>query len=155
MRHLPIAAVLALLAAAAPARAAEQPAEDHAGLPQKVIALGDRIVKPLKLTMSTEDLLVFQNDSGRVLKITFLEPDDVAAKVSCRQITRLSENESVIPGALFRHRGDDLIALVAPSARVSVCGLAPGHYVYTVTSPDVTPPNVTEELGEKGEIVVQ
>jgi hypothetical protein len=145
-----------LLAPAAPTLVAAEEAEDHAAHPQKVIAIGESRIVPDRLRMSTGDVLTFQNHSGQILRITFLEPADLRDKVKCRQIERLSENEALVPGALFKRRGDRVVGLIAPGAFVSVCSLAPGRYTYTTSvarGAGVGAPG--EPLGQKGEIIVE
>ena len=143
--------VLAFAALCIPAlvRAEE---ENHADRPQKVISLGQSRVVPSKLTMGTGDVVAFQNYSGKVLQVTFLEPANVAQKVQCKQIERVSENEAMTPGALFKRRGDQVVGLIAPNAFVSICGLSPGRYVFSVAP---FTPQARDQLGQKGEIVVE
>lgn len=147
--------LVALLALAAPSFAEEGP-ESHAERPQKVVALGAARISPVQLTMGTGDVLTFQNFSGKVLKVTFLEPKNLAEHVKCSQVKRISENEAVVAGALFQRQGDEVVGYVAPGAFVSVCSLSPGRYVYTV-APVATTGAVaaTDDLGQKGEINVQ
>jgi len=149
------ALLVALVAVAVPAFAEEGPGS-HADHPQKVVSIGASRISPVELKMGTGDVLSFQNFSGSILKITFLEPKDLASHVKCSQVKRISPNEAVVAGALFQRQGDEVVGYVAPGAFVSVCSLQPGRYVYTV-APIATTGGTPggDDLGQKGEIVVE
>lgn len=134
----------------APLARAEE--ENHGDRPQKVVSLGQTRIVPDRLTMGTGDVLAFQNYAGKVLQVTFLEPANVGEKVQCKQIQRVSENEAMTPGALFKRRGTQVTGLIAPNAFVSICGLSPGRYVYAVAPFGA---QTRDQLGQKGEIVVE
>ncbi|MGH7895656.1 MAG: hypothetical protein ACREQL_13375 [Candidatus Binatia bacterium] len=144
--------LIALLAAPMLVRAEGEVAENHTDRPQKVIALGETRIVPSKLAMSASDVLAFQNYSSKVLQVTFLEPPNVGQKVQCKQIQRVSATEAMTPGAVFKRRGEQVIALIAPNAFVSVCGLSPGRYVFSMAP---FAPQIPDQLGQKGEIVVE
>lgn len=154
MSRGPIATLLTvLLVTAGVALAENAPAESHDDHPQKVVSLGASRISPTRLNMSTGDVLAFQNYSPNVLQITFLEPARLGEKVQCKQIERVAQDAAITPGALFKRRGDQVIALIAPGAFVSVCGLPAGNYVYSVAP--FTPQVAGERQGQKGQIVVQ
>jgi hypothetical protein len=73
--------------------------------------------------------------------------------VQCKQIERVAQDAAITPGALFRRRGDQVTALIAPGAFVSVCGLPKGDYVYSVAP--FTPQFAGERQGQRGQIVVE
>jgi hypothetical protein len=154
MSRGPIATLLTvLLLTAGVALAEDAPAESHDDRPQKVISLGASRISPIRLVMSTSDVLAFQNYSATIMQVTFLEPRDLAGKVQCKQIDRVTENEALTPGARFRRRGDQVIALISPGAFVSVCGLPAGNYVYTAAP--FTPQQRGDRAGQRGQIVVE
>jgi len=154
MTRGPVAALLlALFLTVGVALGADEIPESHDDRPQKVISLGASRISPTRLTMDTGDVLAFQNYSPKVLQVIFLEPPGLAGKVQCKQIERVAEDAAITPGALFKRRGDQVVALIAPGAFVSVCGLPRGNYVYSVAP--FTPQQAGERQGEKGQIVVQ
>jgi hypothetical protein len=154
MSRRPVATLLlALLLTGGVALAEDETPESHADRPQKVISLGASRISPTRLTMSTGDVLAFQNYTASVLQVVFLEPRDLAGKVQCKQIERVAQDAAITPGALFRRRGDQVTALIAPGAFVSVCGLPKGDYVYSVAP--FTPQFAGERQGQRGQIVVE
>ncbi len=155
MSRGPIAALLTVLLATAGVALAETapPAESHDDHPQKVISLGASRISPTRLTMSTSDVLAFQNYSANIMQVIFLEPRDLAGKVQCKQIERVAPDAAVTPGALFKRRGDQVVALIAPGAFVSVCGLPRGNYVFSAAP--FTPQMAGERQGQRGQIVVE
>jgi hypothetical protein len=154
MSRGPIAALLTVLIATAGVALAETaPAESHDDHPQKVISLGASRISPTRLTMSTGDVLAFQNYTANIMQVIFLEPPRLGQTVQCKQIERVAEDAAITPGALFKRRGDQVVALIAPGAFVSVCGLPRGNYVFSAAP--FTPQMAGERLGQRGQIVVE
>jgi hypothetical protein len=150
-------ALVTLLAAAALPAGAE---EDHAGRPQKIVTIGQTRLAPNTLRMKADEVLTMQNHSQRMMRVVFTEPKDLADRVKCAEVKRVSEDEAMVAGSVFRRRGDQVVGLIAPGAFVSVCSLAPGTYTFRAVPADASAPPDDDRAGSgtggmSGEIVVE
>jgi hypothetical protein len=105
--------------------------------------------------MGTGDVLSFQNLSGQMMQLTFIEPKNVAQKTTCQLLKRVSPTEAIAPGAVFQQQGNQVTALIAPGMFVSVCSLEPGFYAYTSSPAVGAAIDNDATLGMKGTIVVK
>jgi hypothetical protein len=152
VRSLVVSACLTLAVAAMPARAAEDAAA-HTKHKSQTITLGENLIIPSDTTMAADEVLVFQNQSLDLLRVSFLPPPDLKANVRCDWATQ--DKEKRPPWGLFQFEGDRLVGHIPPGRFASVCSFAPGTYSFVVRN-EIDELNVTPAtLDIKGTLTVK
>ena len=111
--------------------------EDAAGrvaAAQRIIMRDDDVISPSALTMSRSDVLEFENDSGKFMRLVFVEPEDQREKVRCHLVNRTSARPDETPRLVLDwDAGTRLTTIIPPGRFASVCSLAPGRYAFVAT----------------------
>lgn len=153
VRSLILTVCLSLVVAAAPARADED-ANAHTKHKSQTINIGDDAIIPSDLTMSADDVLVFQNQSFNLMRVTFIPPPDLKANVRCGWMTQ--DESKRPPWSLFSYEGDRLVGLIPPGRFASVCSFQPGSYSFLVRKEMVYGGDATPgTLDRKGSLTVK
>ena len=127
-----------------------------AGSARTIVLQGEDRLSPSTLTMTAGDVLEFENDSGELMRLTFVEPRDQDDKIHCYLSDHTSARSDQTPWLRFdRGFGRRLTATLPPGKFASVCSLAPGQYTFVTTPIPRDPRGVLDPLGVKGTITVQ
>ena len=153
MRKRTMMVIVALSAAMVSGIPAASGDVDHGA--DRRIVMRDDLVSPSALTMSRNETLEFENDSGQFIRLIFVEPRDQTDKIRCYP----NDHTVVGPGGarstLFEWGpGRRLTATIPPGKAVSACALLPGQYVF-VTTRLSRAVRADDWLGTKGTITVQ
>ena len=150
--------VIGSLALALGAGIAFAPEDMHGGavVAHKIMLVDDELISPSALTMNRDDVLEFENYSGHVMLLIFVEPRDQADKIRCH----LTDAEGADPSRARWLRfgwtpGQRLTATIPPGRFASVCSLAPGQYAFVARQLSGVLPRLDAALGTKGIITVQ
>jgi len=135
---------------------ASEKVDGNAGTPRWLVMRDDDLITPSALTMNHDDVLEFENASGRFMTLVFVEPQDQADKIRCYPIDHTMARPDQTPWVLFdwgpRRR---LTATMPPGKFASACSLAPGQYTYVAKRVSRDPRGAGDSLGTKGTITVQ
>lgn len=129
VRSLVLSACLSLVVAAVPVRADEDAAA-HTKHKTVTITLGENLIIPSDTTMSADAVLMFQNQSLDLLRVTFIPPPDLKDKIRCGWATQDAAKRP--PWGLFQFEGDRLVGHIPPGRFASLCSFAPGSYAFLV-----------------------
>jgi len=120
-----------------------------------VVRDGD-LISPSALTMSADDVLEFENDSGQFMKLVFVEPREQIDKIRCYPIDHTTARPDQAPWLLFDWGpGHRLTATIPPGKFASACSLVPGRYAFVTTRVSRDPRAVDDAIGAKATITVQ
>lgn len=123
---------------------------------RKLIMRDDELISPSALTMSHDDVLELDNESSRLMKLIFVEPQDQTDKIRCFPIDHTIARPYEAPGLLFDWGpGRRLTATMPPGKFASACSLAPGQYTFVAKRVSRDPHGGENSLGTKGTITVQ
>jgi len=123
---------------------------------RKVVMRDDDVVSPSALIMSRNDVLEFENDSGRLLRLVFVEPKEQTDKIRCYPIDHTIARPDQMPWMVFDWgSGRRLTATMPPGKFASACSLAPGQYAFVTMRVSRDPRGSDYSLGTKGTITVQ
>jgi hypothetical protein len=113
---------------------------------RKIVIRDDELISSSTLTMSQDDVLEFENDSGHFMRLVFVEPKDQTDKIRCYPIDLTIARPDQKPWRT---------ATIPPGTFASACSLAPGQYAFVAAriSPDRR--GAEDSLGTKGTITVQ
>ena len=131
--------------------------EDRArGGTRKIVVWGDDRISPSTITMNCADVLAFENDSGQVMRLVFVEPRDQSEKIRCAPADHTLARPDQTPWLLFDWGpGRQLTATMRPGTFPSTCSLAPGEYAFVAKPIHRDPRAAEDSLGTKGTITVQ
>ncbi|TMB23660.1 MAG: hypothetical protein E6J71_03215 [Deltaproteobacteria bacterium] len=150
--------VVMMLAAAVTSgiTAASENMDGRVAAAKKIVVRDDDSINPSALTMSHDDVLEFENDSGQFMRLVFVEPQDQTDKIRCYPIGHTVGRPDQAPWLLFDWGpGRRLRATIAPGKFASACTLAPGRYAFVARRVNRDPRGVEDSLGTKGTITVQ
>ncbi len=126
------------------------------GARRQVVMRDDDLISPSALTMSRNEVLEFENESGEFMRLTFVEPQDQIDKIRCYPIDHTIARPDRIPWMLFDwDPGQRLTATIPPGKFASACSLAPGQYAFVATRVSRDLRGADHALGTKGTITVQ
>jgi len=149
---------LAMVAAAVTSAiaSASDDVERRAGSARTIVMQqGDRVT-PSTLTMNRTDVLEFENDSGEIMRLVFVDPPDQADKIRCYLTDHTIARPDQTPWLLFDWGpGQRLTATIPPGKFASACSLAPGQYAFVTKRVNRDTRDVLDALGTKGTITVQ
>jgi len=149
-----VAAVLVLAAGPGPTAVA---ADDAAGVRARTIVIldADRI-SPSELTMDPGDVLAFQNDSGQLMQVAFVEPREQMDKIRCYLKDHTNPPPDATPWLVF-YWGEErqLTATIPPGTFASACTLAPGRYAFVMQQVSRDPRAMHVSREAKGAISVK
>jgi hypothetical protein len=144
-----------MLGAAAIASAVASASADEGGVRMIVMLDVDRIT-PSALTMKAGEVLAFQNYSGDLMKVVFVEPAEQADKIRCQLKNHASPRPDEAPWLVFDWGpGRQLTATIPPGRFASACTLEPGRYAFVTQPASRDPRVVTDSLGTKVTIAVE
>ena len=130
--------------------------DGRAGTARKLVMRDNELITPSALTMKHDDVLEFENASGRFMTLVFVEPRDQADKIRCYPIDHTMARPDQVPGVLFDWGpGRRLTATMPPGKFASACSLAPGKYTFVAKRVSGDPRGTGDSLGTKGTITVQ
>src|SRR5206468_2675060 len=91
--------VLMMLAAAVTSgmASASDEMEGRGRSARKIVMHDDELISPSALTMNRDDVLEFENDSGQLMRLVFVEPEDQREKVRCHLVNRTSARPDETP----------------------------------------------------------
>jgi hypothetical protein len=123
---------------------------------RKIVVLNDAVVRPSALTMEKDDVLEFENASGQVMTLVFVEPTDQETKIRCYLTDHTIARPDQSPWLLFSWGpGRHLTATIPPGRFASQCSLAPGRYAFVTRHVERDPRGAEASLGTKGTITVE
>jgi len=121
-----------------------------------IVLQGQDQITPSALTMTAGDVLEFENDSGELMRLIFVEPPDQDDNIHCYLADHTIARPDEMPWLLFdRDPGRRLTATIPPGKFASVCSLAPGQYTFVTVPVPRDSSDVLESLGIKGTITVE
>ena len=95
-------AIAAMMLAVAVASGIASASEDgRVAAARKLIMRDDELISPSALTMSHDDVLELDNESSRLMKLIFVEPQDQTDKIRCYPIDHTIARPYQAPGLLF------------------------------------------------------
>src|SRR5438034_3109398 len=95
-------AIAAMMLAVAVASGIASASEDgRVAAARKLIMRDDELISPSALTMSHDDVLELDNESSRLMKLIFVEPQDQTDKIRCFPIDHTIARPYEAPGLLF------------------------------------------------------
>ena len=150
--------VLMMLAAAVASgmASASEELEGRVRTARKIVMHDDDLISPSALTMNRDDVLEFENDSGKFMRLVFVEPEDQREKVRCQLVDRTIARPGQTPRLVLDWgAGQRLTAIIPPGRFASACSLAPGRYVFVARRVSRDPRGGEDSLGTKGTITVQ
>ena len=150
--------VLMMLAAAVASgmASASEELEGRVRTARKIVMHDDDLISPSALTMNRDDVLEFENDSGKFMRLVFVEPEDQREKVRCHLVNRTSARPDETPRLVLDwDAGKRLTTIIPPGRFASVCSLAPGRYAFVARRVSRDPRGGEDSLGTKGTITVQ
>jgi hypothetical protein len=128
---------------------------DRAAARRIVLRDGD-LISPSALTMSRNEVLEFENDSGQFMRLVFVEPEDQTDRIRCYPTDHAIARPRDMPWTLFEWApGRRLSATIPPGKFASTCSLVPGQYAFVATRVSRDPRGADHSLGTKGTIRVQ
>lgn len=120
-----------------------------------VLQDADRVT-PSALTMTAGDVLEFENDSGQLMRLIFVEPPEQDGNIRCYLADHTIARPDQMPWLLFdRGFGQRLTATIPPGKFPSVCSLAPGQYTFITMPIPRDPRGVGNPLGTKSTVTVE
>ena len=123
---------------------------------QKIVMRDDDLIRPSALTMSHNEVLEFENDSGQFLRLIFVEPQDQTDRIRCYPTAHTIARPDRAPGMLFDWgAGRRLTATLPPGKFANACSLVPGQYAFVATRISRDRRGAEDSLGTKGTITVQ
>jgi len=123
---------------------------------RKIVMHDDELISPSALTMNRDDVLEFENDSGQLMRLVFVEPEDQREKVRCHLVNRTSARPDETPRVVLDwDAGTRLTTIIPPGRFASVCSLAPGRYAFVARRVSRDPRGGEDSLGTKGTITVE
>jgi len=123
---------------------------------RKIVMHDDELISPSALTMNRDDVLEFENDSGQLMRLVFVEPEDQREKVRCHLVNRTSARPDETPRLVLDwDAGTRLTTIIPPGRFASVCSLAPGRYAFVARRVSRDPRGGEDSLGTKGTITVE
>lgn len=135
---------------------ASEGVDGRAAATQKIVMLNREVVQPSALTMEQDDVLEFENDSGQVMTLIFVEPADQETKIRCYLTDHTIARPDQSPWLLFGWGPDRrLTATIPPGRFASQCSLAPGRYAFIAKHVDRDPRGADASLGTKATITVE
>ena len=151
-----IAAMMLAVAVTSGIASASEDVDGRVAAARKLVMRDDERISPSALTMSHDDVLEFDNESGRFMKLIFVEPQDQTDKIRCYPIDHTIARPYQAPGLLFDWGpGRRLTATMPPGKFASACSLAPGQYTFVARRVSRDPRGAEDSLGTKGTITVQ
>ncbi len=130
--------------------------ERRAVTARTIVMQGDDRVSPSTLTMNRTDVLEFENDSGEIMRLVFVDPPDQADKIRCYVTDHTIARPDQTPWLAFDWGpGRRLTATIPPGKFASACTLAPGQYAFVTKRITRDTREVLDTLGTKGTITVQ
>jgi len=150
--------VLMMLAAAVASgmASASEELEGRVRTARKIVMHDDDLISPSALTMNRDDVLEFENDSGKFMRLVFVEPEDQREKVRCQLVDRTIARPGQTPRLVLDWgAGQRLTAIIPPGRFASACSLAPGRYAFVARRVSRDPRGGEDSLGTKGTITVQ
>ena len=151
-----IAVMVLAVAVTSGIASASEDVDGRVAAARKLVMRDDELISPSALTMSHDDVLVFDNESGRFMKLIFVEPQDQTDKIRCFPIDHTIARPYEAPGLLFDWGpGRRLTATMPPGKFASACSLAPGQYTFVAKRVSHDPRGAEDSLGTKGTITVQ
>jgi hypothetical protein len=150
--------VLMMLAAAVTSgmASASDEMEGRGRSARKIVMHDDELISPSALTMNRDDVLEFENDSGQLMRLVFVEPEDQREKVRCHLVNRTSARLDETPRLVLDwDAGKRLTTIIPPGTFASVCSLAPGRYAFVARRVSRDPRGGEDSLGTKGTITVE
>ena len=108
--------------------AASENMDGRVAAAKKIVVRDDDSINPSALTMSHDDVLEFENDSGQFMRLVFVEPQDQTDKIRCYPIGHTVGRPDQAPWLLFDLVAqnnvpvyfDELARVVAPGGRVLI-----------------------------------
>jgi len=149
---------LVMLAAAVTSRvaSASDDVERRAVSARTIVMQDEDRVTPATLRMNRTDVLEFENDSGHIMRIVFVDPPDQADKIRCYLTDHTTARPDQMPWLVFDWGpGRRLTATIPPGKFASACSLASGQYAFVTSRVTRDRRDVLEALGTKGTITVQ
>jgi len=154
-RGIGVAIVLAIAVTSGIASASDD-VDGRAAAARKVVIRDADLISPSALTMSKDDVLEFENQSGEFMRLVFVEPQDQADKIRCYPIDHTIARPDQAPWLLFDWGpGRRLTATIPPGKFASACSLAPGQYAFVTRRVSRDPRGAEDSLGTKATIRVQ
>jgi hypothetical protein len=156
-RHLALALTILAGLAIGPALSESPGPIGHShdtGVKHTVVLDGDD-VRPASLEMKHDDTVSFVNQSTDPVKLTFVEPKDLEAKIRCGLVRGKDKIADAPAWALFTWQDGKLVANVPPGQFASLCSLAAGSYAFTAEKiGQSAPASGSAVLPKKGQITV-
>ena len=151
-----IAAMMLAVAVTSGIASASEDVDGRVAVARKLVMRDDELISPSALTMGHDDVLEFDNESGRFMKLIFVEPQDQTDKIRCFPIDHTIARPYEAPGLLFDWGpGRRLTATMPPGKFASACSLGPGQYTFVAKRVSRDPHGGEDSLGTKGTITVQ
>ena len=123
---------------------------------RRIVMRDADLVSPSALTMSRNEVLEFENDSGQFMRLVFVEPQDQADKIRCYPTDHTIARPDQMPRMLFDWGpGRQLTATIPPGKFASACSLVPGRYAFVATRLSRDPRGAEYSFGTKGTITVR
>jgi hypothetical protein len=128
---------------------------DRIAVARKIVIGDGDVISPPALMMSRDDVLEFENDSGQLMRLIFVEPQDQIEKIRCKPIDHtIARPDETLWMVFGWGPGRRLAALIPPGKFSSVCALVPGHYAFVATRVSRDLRGADHSLGSKGRITV-
>jgi hypothetical protein len=132
IRKVIVVMMLAMVAGSGIASASQD--VDGGAARRKIVVRDDDLISPSALTMSRNDVLEFENESGHLLRLTLVEPHDQTDKIRCYPIDHAITQPDQMPWMRFDwDPGQRLTAMIPPGDFASACSLVPGQYAFVAT----------------------
>ena len=148
--------VMALAAAMVCGIASASGDVDAGAAAARKVVMRDDLISPSSLTMTRNEVLEFENDSGQFMKLVFVEPQEQADRIRCYPIDHRIGRPAQAPWMLFDWGpGGRLTATIPPGKFASACSLLPGQYVFVARRLGRDSRGADYSLGTKGTITVQ
>jgi hypothetical protein len=156
IRREVIVAMMLAVAVAAGIASASGDVDGGVTTARKIVMRDNELISPSALTMNPHDVLQFENDSGHIMRLVFVEPQDQTDKIRCYPIDHTIARPDQTPWMLFDWGpGRRLTATIPPGRFASACSFAPGQYAFVATRVSRDARGAEDSLGTKGTITVQ
>jgi hypothetical protein len=151
-----VVAVMLAVAVTSGIASAAQDVDGRVAAARRIIMWDNELITPSALTMSQDDRLEFENDSGQLMRLVFVEPQDQTDKIRCYPIDHTIARPDQAPWLLFDWGpGRRLTANIPPGKFASACTLVPGQYAFVARRVSRDPRGPEDSFGTKGTITVK
>src|SRR5262245_30144539 len=147
--------VLAVVAVVSGIASAAEDVDGGAAVAARKIVMRDGDFSPSVLTMSRNEVLEFENNSGQYMRFIFLEPRDQIDKIRCYPIDHTTTRPNQMSWLFDWDPGRRLSATIPPGRFASACSFVPGQYAFVATRVSHDPRATDYALGARGTITVE